>query len=152
MTPARRARRQASPFSTRDVHRVSEYFDGDLEPTYAFVQSVWLPAASKGITALNECMRRLDMRASLFMCDHLRQGAISVGARTFCADVELIAAAVSAEQWIAAGYLSRRLIVHMTIMTRWLKRRLAKFSSAANAYQITQHIVDEEPIEASFFG
>jgi hypothetical protein len=111
-----------------------------------------LPAASKGIVALNECMRRLDLRATLFMCDHLRQGAISVGARTFCADVELITAAVTQEQWIAAGYLSRRLIVHVTIMTRWLKRRLAKFSTAASAYEATQHIVDDEPVETAFFG
>jgi hypothetical protein len=151
-TQVKRPRRQASPFSTRDVHRVSEYFDGDLEPTYVFVQSVWLPAAIKGIGALNECMRRVDLRATLFMCDHLRQGAISVGARTFCADVELISTAVAEEQWIAAAHLSRRLVVHVAMMTRWLKRRLAKFSSAASAYQATQHLVDAAPPETQIFG
>ena len=86
------------------------------------------------------------------MCDHLRQGAISVGARTFCADVELIAEAVANEQWIAAAYLTRRLIVHVTIMSRWLKRRLAKFSTAAGAYAATQHIADVEAPEQALFG
>ncbi len=63
--PIRRLRRPA-PFATRDVRRVAEYFDGELEATYVFVQSVWLPDAFKSVDALTECLGAGDASASLF--------------------------------------------------------------------------------------
>jgi hypothetical protein len=151
--PARRVRRPA-PFATHDVHRVAEYFDGELEPTYVFVQSVWLPDAFKSVDALAECLRSGDASSTLFMCDHLRQGAISVGARAFAAEADLISTAVVEGQWIAAAALTRGLLVRLTMATRWLKTRLSKFSSAAGAYDATQHLSEEKPPErsAGFYG
>jgi len=145
----RQLRRQGSPFATHDVHRVSEYFDGQLEPTYAFVQATWLPDAFKSVDALAECLRSGDLTATLFMCDHLRQGAISVGARAFAADAEAIAEAVVAGEWIAAATRSRMMIVRLSMARRWLKMRLAKFSNAARAYRAVEHPEIEEAAEAS---
>jgi L-rhamnose isomerase len=150
---AKRVRRQA-PFATHDVHRVAEYFDGELEPTYVFVQSVWLPDAFKSVDALAECLRLGDASSTLFMCDHLRQGAISVGARAFAAEADAISSAVVEGQWLIAATLTRGLLVRLTIATRWLKTRLAKFQSAAGAYDATQHIGEVPPVESttSFYG
>lgn len=151
--PVRRLRRQ-TPFVTHDVHRVAEYFDGALEATYVFVQSVWLPDAFKSVEALAECLRTGDATSALFMCDHLRQGAISVGARAFAAEASAIAEAVSEGQWIVAASSTRGLLVRLTMATRWLKTRLAKFSSAVDAYDATQHIGEEQaPVDTvAFYG
>jgi len=154
LQPERRQRRPA-PFATHDVRRVAEYFDGELEATYLFVQSVWLPDAFKSVDALSECLRSGDTSASLFMCDHLRQGAISVGARAFSAEAEAISLAVADGQWLMAATLTRGLIVRLTMATRWLKNRLSKFSSATDAYVATQHIGEEQPAATStttFYG
>jgi len=140
--PDRRQRREA-PFAPHDVRRVAEYFDGELEATYLFVQSVWLPDAFKSVDALSECLRAGDASASLFMCDHLRQGAISVGARAFANEADAIALAVTDGQWLMAATLTRGLLVRLTMATRWLKTRLSKFSSATDAYVATQHIGEE---------
>ena len=151
--PARRLRKQA-PFATHDVHRVAEYFDGELEATYVFVQSVWLPDAFKSVDALSECVRSGDVASTLFMCDHLRQGAISVGARAFAADADAISTAVVEGQWLMAATLTSGMIVRLTMATRWLKHRLSKFTSATDAYVATQHIGEEKPAESSttFYG
>lgn len=151
--PARRPRRQ-TPFESQDVRRVAEYFDGELEATYAFVQSVWLPDAFKSVDALAECVRSGDTASTLYMCDHLRQGAISVGARAFAAEADAISTAVVDGQWIMAATLTRGLIVRLTMATRWLKHRLSKFSSAAGAYDATQHIGEAKPPESTttFYG
>lgn len=149
----RRLRRPA-PFTTHDVRRVAEYFDGELEATYVFVQSVWLPDAFKSVDALAECLRAGDASASIFMCDHLRQGAISVGARAFAGETDAISSAVVEGQWMQAAVMTRGLLVRLTMATRWLKTRLSKFSSAADAYDATQHISEEKAAEASttFYG
>jgi len=151
--PARRLRRQ-TPFESHDVRRVAEYFDGELEATYVFVQSVWLPDAFKSVDALAECVRSGDTAATLYMCDHLRQGAISVGARAFAAEADAIADAVVEGQWIMAATLTRGLIVRLTMATRWLKNRLSKFTSATDAYVATQHIGEPKPAESAttFYG
>ena len=151
--PARRPRRQ-TPFAAQDVRRVAEYFDGELEATYVFVQSVWLPDAFKSVDALAECVRSADTSATLYMCDHLRQGAISVGARAFAADAEAISTAVVEGQWIMAATLTRGLIVRLTMATRWLKNRLSKFTSATDAYVATQRINEPAQPESTttFYG
>lgn len=151
--PAKRLRRPA-PFATHDVRRVAEYFDGELEATYVFVQSVWLPDAFKSVDALSECLRAGDVSASLFMCDHLRQGAISVGARAFASEADAISTAVAEGQWIMAATQTRGLIVRLTMATRWLKERLSKFSTAVDAYSATQHIAEVRAVESttSFYG
>lgn len=153
LRPMRHVRRQGSPFATHDVHRVSEYFDGELEPTYAFVQATWLPDAFESVDALAECIRVCDLGATIYMCDHLRQGAISVGARAFAAEAEAIAEAVVAGEWIFAATRTRMLLVRLTMARRWLKMRLAKFSNAAQAYRAVERPeADEEPASAELYG
>lgn len=143
-------RRHGTPFAAHDVHRVSEFFDGELEATYAFMQATWLPDAFASVSALAECLRNGDTSASVFMCDHLRQGALAVGARGVAVEAESIAATVFEGRWLVAGARVRMLFVQLSIAQRWLKRRLYQFSDAADAYRAVEH--PEEETKAAEFS
>lgn len=63
-----------------DLARVAEFFDCDVDAAYAFVRKVWLPDADEAVRRITAAVRRRDWTSLLFLCDHLREGARSVGA------------------------------------------------------------------------
>lgn len=60
--------------------RIAEYFDGCMSAARTFVRETWLPDA---VTTLQTLARESGVspeRRLLFLCDHLREGARTVGA------------------------------------------------------------------------
>ncbi len=120
----------ALPFVASDVHRLAEYFEGNLESAYRFVRSVWLPDAIKTLHALAGAIHTHAERDVVFQCDHLTEGARTVGAR------QLIDIARSIETAFLDGRddVALRAIddsldrLHST--TAWLDRRASRKRSA----------------------
>lgn len=67
-------------FQASELQRVSEFFDGDMPQTYRFIGATWLPDARKTLGILAATLGFRDLTRALFLCDHLREGARTVGA------------------------------------------------------------------------
>lgn len=63
-----------------DVARVAEFFDCDPAAAFEFVRSIWLPDARTTALRIMTEVRAQNWVSVAFLCDHLREGARSVGA------------------------------------------------------------------------
>jgi hypothetical protein len=118
-----------SPFAPQDVLRVSEFFGGNLDSTYGFCRTTWLPDAELTLHKLDMALSRLDLRTSMHLCDHLREGARSVGARTFMTHVKHIECAARDRDWPLASRLATNTAHYVHSIHDWLGER---FEAAAN--------------------
>lgn len=67
-------------FDATDVIRLAEFFDDSIEQAGAFIREVWLPDATRTLQTLIRESGAAENSRLLFLCDHLREGAGSVGA------------------------------------------------------------------------
>lgn len=58
---------------------MSEFFDGDMARTRAFIELTWMPEARRTLGMLASSIGFQDAKRSAFLCDHLREGARTVG-------------------------------------------------------------------------
>jgi hypothetical protein len=79
---------------------------------------------------LDDALLRLDMRASMYLCDHLREGGRSVGARTFMTHVKQIESAARERDWPLASRLATDTAHYVHEVHAWLGER---FEASANA-------------------
>lgn len=132
----------SAPLSPDDVGRVAEFFDGNLQEAYGFVNSVWLPDAAASIARLVIALRSFDLHDVVFLCDHLREGARTVGARVFMAHVKTIECTVREGDWVLGRRLTAELEQYLGTIRHWIDRRFDDFSIAAAAYRRTQNLVN----------
>lgn len=77
-----------------DIARVAEFLECDVDAAFEFARKVWLPDARKTAARILSAILRRDCTSLLFLCDHLREGARSVGATRimhFANDIETMA-------------------------------------------------------------
>lgn len=67
-------------FVRSELQRVSEFFEGDMQLTGRFILETWAPDARRTLAELASVVEFHDDRRSAFLCDHLREGARTVGA------------------------------------------------------------------------
>lgn len=118
-----------SPFALQDVRRIAAFFDGNLDRTYGFCRTTWLPDAMLNLHKLDAALFRFDMRASMYLCDHLREGGRSVGARTFMTQVKQIESAARVRDWPLASRLATDTAHYVHEVRAWLGER---FEAAVN--------------------
>ena len=71
------------PIAARDARRLADFFDKRMGAAYAFARAVWLPDALKTLEHIAGAIAASNDRDIVFLCDHLREGARSVGAQAF---------------------------------------------------------------------
>jgi hypothetical protein len=138
-----------SPFAPQDVIRVSEFFGGDLDSTYGFCRTTWLPDAELTLHKLDAALSRLDVRTSMYLCDHLREGARSVGARTFMTHVEHIECAARERDWPSASRLAIYAAHYVHSVHAWLGERFEAAANSTSALEASLVSDDEDQNDAS---
>jgi hypothetical protein len=108
-----------------EVRRLAEYFDGDLKQAYAFTRRVWLPDAVSSMEGLRTAVRGFDKDRALFVCDHLREGARTIGAATVIDRLGRIEEFLRNGQWLVALEQIRTLQIHVSGIAHWLERRVS---------------------------
>lgn len=127
---AARPGRNRSPFARQDIGRIAEFFDGNMERTYELCRTTWLPDAESNLHKLATALSRLNMHDVMFLCDHLREGARCVGARTFMTQVKDIECAARDRDWPLASRLATDITHYVREVHAWLGEH---FEAAANA-------------------
>lgn len=112
------------PFAPGEVQRVAEYFDGDVQQAYAFTRQVWLPDAVRSVGVLDRAIRHCDAGRALFMCDHLRESARTVGAAVVVDGLTHVESLLQRRQWTGARQATKSLSTQISDIAQWLERRI----------------------------
>jgi hypothetical protein len=90
----------------QDAPFIAAFFDGNLDDAYGACRTTWLPDATSYLSKLGNAVLRSDMHDVMFACDHLREGALYVGARTLLKHVKFIECAARDRDWSLASLLA----------------------------------------------
>jgi|SRR5579862_6889413 len=107
-----------------DLERVAEFFDGNYEAAYRMAREVWLPETARTLERLESAIAARADGQVIFLCDHLREGARTVGAHAF------VDAATGIERRYLSGQYARSLDLLADARSQshsaadWLARRL----------------------------
>jgi hypothetical protein len=77
-----------SDFSTEDIVRISDYFDGDVNEVGSFLRNVWLPDALATLREIKRASASPSAERMTYLCKHLRCSAVSVGAHQIASDAD----------------------------------------------------------------
>jgi hypothetical protein len=106
--------------SDADVARVAEYFDGDMDDLKQFLSCVWLPDA---VTTLHKIIReasRSPKSRIAYLCDHLREGARTVGARPIMDAADQMQVATELEERARVLAIAHRSIPSLCLISSLL--------------------------------
>lgn len=106
-----------------DIQRVAEFFDCDVSAALEFARKVWLPDARQTALRIAQAVLARDSASLLYLCDHLREGARTVGADRIVRQARTIERAVQYRNWCG-------LLVHVAA----LKTALQTLSTALAEY------------------
>jgi hypothetical protein len=87
-----------SEFSTEDIVRIADYFDGSLEDVGSFLRTVWLPDALGTLTEIRRASTSTAPERLAYLCRHLRSSAVSVGAQSVALDADQLFSACLARE------------------------------------------------------
>lgn len=82
-----------------DIERVAEFFDCDIAAAVDFARKIWFPDACDTTRRIGRAIVARDVTSLLYLCDHLREGARTVGAHRiiqYASDIEF---AVRQRRW-----------------------------------------------------
>lgn len=82
-----------------DIQRVAEFFDCDVNAALDFTRKVWLPDARQTTVRMTRAIVTRDMTSLLYLCDHLREGARTVGAHRIVQYAHAIEEAAQSRHW-----------------------------------------------------
>jgi hypothetical protein len=89
-----------------DVERLAEFFDGSLDDVRRFLADVWLPDVARTLQQfVLEADRGRTLRL-LFLCDHLRESARTVGMRALMHTADILEEAIGRDERGAARKLA----------------------------------------------
>jgi hypothetical protein len=111
-----------APFERRDVRRMAAYLDGSVGKAYAFAHAVWVPDALETLRRLEQAVAARSSEAA-FLCDHLREGARSVGAGDYVRAADGIEEALEIDRQ-AAAELVAACLRELDAVDAWLLRRI----------------------------
>lgn len=103
-----------------DVDRLAEFFDGRVDRVFEFARTTWLPDAGRSLAQLAEAIRTADARAAYFLCDHVREGARTVGAERIAFLATCIQLAVEQQRYRDAAYSCERARRALRVIESWL--------------------------------
>lgn len=108
----------------KDVLRIADFFEGRISAAYHFAHSVWLPEAARTLDQLAGGLEDPGNSNLPFLCDHLREGARSVGAAAYVEDATVIERSIQMGQIGDASALIERARRRLEETGVWLERRL----------------------------
>src|SRR5579872_4744182 len=84
--------------------RLLEFFDEDVEAAYAFICNVWMPNFLSRLRELGNAVGSRRPRSALYLADHLRDSARTIGAHVLASRAPHVERGVSDGDWGHAAY------------------------------------------------